>query len=86
MALSISRSNLLTKKTRSTDYANLRKSPPKADATDQKDAIACIVKVTLTQFPYHSEISKSAPLLFLRQGFDPFSERTLLAFAILAYC
>ena len=44
MALSISRSNVLTKKTRSSDWADLRKSPPKADATDLKDTIACVVK------------------------------------------
>ena len=44
MALSISRSNVLTKKTRSSDWADLRKSPPKADDADLKDAIACVVK------------------------------------------
>ena len=44
MALSISRSNVLTKKTRSTNWADLRKSPPRADDTDLKQAIACVVK------------------------------------------
>ena len=43
-ALSISRSNLLTKKTRSSDWAILRKSPPKADDADQKNVIASVVK------------------------------------------
>jgi len=43
-ALSISRSNVLTKKTRSSDWADLRKSPPKADDADLKEAIACVVK------------------------------------------
>ena len=43
-ALSISRSNVLTKKTRSYDWADLRKSPPKADDSDLKEAIACVVK------------------------------------------
>ena len=44
MALGVSRSNVLTKKTRSTDWADLRKSPPKADDADLKDDIACVVK------------------------------------------
>ena len=44
MALGVSRSNVLTKKTRSTDWADLRKSPPKADDADLKEAIACVVK------------------------------------------
>ena len=44
MALSISRSNVLTKKTRSSEWADLRKSPPRADDTDLKQAIACVVK------------------------------------------
>ncbi len=43
-ALSISRSNLLTNKARSTDWTDLRKSPPKADDADLKEAIACVVK------------------------------------------
>jgi hypothetical protein len=43
-ALSISRRNVLTKKTRSSDWADLRKSPPKADDSDLKEAIACVVK------------------------------------------
>jgi putative transposase len=43
-ALSISRSNVLTKKARSTDWADSRKSPPKADDADLKKAIACVVK------------------------------------------
>jgi len=43
-ALSISRSNVLTKKTRSSDWADLRKSPPKADDVDLKEAIAYVVK------------------------------------------
>jgi hypothetical protein len=44
MALGVSRSNVLTKKTRSTDWADLRKSPPKVDDADLKDAITCVVK------------------------------------------
>ncbi len=44
MTLGVSHSNVLTKKTRSTDWADLRKSPPKADDADLKEAIACIVK------------------------------------------
>ncbi len=44
MALGVSRSNVLTKKTRSSDWADLRKSPPKADDADLKEAIACVVK------------------------------------------
>jgi putative transposase len=44
MALGVSRSKILTKKSRSTDWADLRKSPPKADDADLKDAIACVVK------------------------------------------
>jgi hypothetical protein len=43
MALSVSRSNVLTKKTRSSDWADLRKSPPRADDRDLKEAIACVV-------------------------------------------
>jgi hypothetical protein len=34
----------LTKKTRSTEWADLRKSPPKADDVDLREAIACVVK------------------------------------------
>ena len=44
MALGVSRSNVLTEKTRSSDWADLRKSPPKADDADLKDDIACVVK------------------------------------------
>jgi transposase len=44
MALGVSRSNVLTKKTRSTEWNDLRKSPPRADDSDLKDAIACVVK------------------------------------------
>lgn len=44
MALSFSRSNELTKNSRSTDSADLSKSPRKADDADLKDAIACVVK------------------------------------------
>jgi len=44
MALGVSRSNVLTKKTRSNDWSDLRKSPPKADDLDLKDVIACVVK------------------------------------------
>jgi hypothetical protein len=44
LALSVSRSNGLTKKTRSSEWADLRKSPPKTDDTDLKEAIACVVK------------------------------------------
>jgi putative transposase len=43
-ALNISHSNVLTKKPRPSDWADLRKSPPKADDDDLKDAIACVVK------------------------------------------
>ncbi len=43
-ALSISRSNVLTKKTRSSDWADFRKSPPKADDADLKGVISCVVK------------------------------------------
>ena len=43
MALGVSRSKVLTNKTRSTDWADLRKSPPKADNANLKDAIACDV-------------------------------------------
>ncbi len=42
--LSISHSNVLTKKTRSYDCADLRKSPPKAEDSELKEAIACFVK------------------------------------------
>ena len=48
MALGVSRSNVLTKKARSTDWADLRKSPPKADDVELKDAIACVVKDSAT--------------------------------------
>ncbi len=44
LALSVSRSNVLTKKMRSTDWADLRKSPAKADDAALKDAITCVVK------------------------------------------
>ncbi len=44
MALGVSRSNVLTKKTRPSEWTDLRKSPPKADDADLKDAIACVVK------------------------------------------
>ena len=44
MALGVSRSNVLTKKARSSEWADLRKSPTKADDADLKDAIACVVK------------------------------------------
>ena len=44
MALGISRSNVLTKKIRSFDWADLRKSQPKSDDAELKDAIACVVK------------------------------------------
>ncbi len=43
IALGLSRSNVLTKKTRSSDWTDLRKSPPKLDDADLKDAIACVV-------------------------------------------
>jgi hypothetical protein len=42
--LGVSRSNVLTKKTGSSDWADLRKLPPKADDVELKDAIACVVK------------------------------------------
>ena len=44
MALGVSRSKVLSKKTRSTDWADLRKSLPKADDADLKDAIAYVAK------------------------------------------
>ena len=44
MALGVSRSNVLTKKTRSSEWTDLRKSPPKAEDADLKDAIASVVK------------------------------------------
>ncbi len=34
--------------------------------------------MTLTQFPYHSEVSKSGYLLFWRQGFDPYSQSAII--------
>jgi hypothetical protein len=34
----------MTKKTRSSDWADLRKSPPKAEDADLKEARACVVK------------------------------------------
>jgi hypothetical protein len=44
MALGVSRSNVLTKQTRSSEWVDLRKSPPRAEDTDLNQAIACIVK------------------------------------------
>ena len=44
MALGVSRINILTLKTRSSDWADLRKSLPKADDADLKDAIVWFVK------------------------------------------
>ena len=44
MALGVSRSNVLTKKTRSSECTDLRKSPPRAEDVELKDAIACVVK------------------------------------------
>ena len=44
MALGESRSNVLTKKTRSSGWADLRKLPPRADVADLKDAVAYVVK------------------------------------------
>ena len=38
----------MTKITRSADLADLRKSPPKADDADLKEAIACVVKDLVT--------------------------------------
>jgi hypothetical protein len=46
--LSSSRSKVLTKKNRSTDWADLRKSPPKADDADLKEGFACVVKERAT--------------------------------------
>jgi putative transposase len=43
MALGVWRKNELTKKKRSSDWADLRK-PPKVDDDDLKEAIACVVK------------------------------------------
>jgi hypothetical protein len=43
MVLSISRNNVLTKK-RSSDWADLRKSPPKADDAGLKETIVCVAK------------------------------------------
>ena len=44
LAIGVSHNNVLTKKTRSTDWADLRESPPKANDADLKDAIAYVVK------------------------------------------
>jgi hypothetical protein len=44
MALSLSRSNIYTKKTHSSDWADFRKSTPKADDADLNEAIACVIK------------------------------------------
>ena len=44
MALGVSRSNVLTTKTRSSDSADSRESPTKADDADLKETIACVVK------------------------------------------
>jgi hypothetical protein len=44
LALGVSRRNLLNKKTRSSEWTDLRKSPPKSDDADLKEAIACVVK------------------------------------------
>jgi hypothetical protein len=44
MSLGGSRSNVLTKKARSSDWADFRKSPLRADDADLKDATACVVK------------------------------------------
>ena len=44
VALDVLRSNVLTKKTRSYEWTDLRKSPPKADDADLKEAIASVVK------------------------------------------
>jgi hypothetical protein len=48
LALDISRSNVLTKKTRSSEWTDLRKSPPKSDDAELKEAIACVVKERAT--------------------------------------
>jgi putative transposase len=44
MSQGVPRSNVSTKKTRSFDWADLRKSPPRTDDADLQDAIACVVK------------------------------------------
>ncbi|PUE16061.1 hypothetical protein B9Z32_00010 [Limnohabitans sp. MMS-10A-178] len=44
MALGVSRSNVLIKKTRSSDWADLTKSTHKADDADLKDALPRMVK------------------------------------------
>lgn len=44
MALGVSRRNVLSMKTHSSEWTDLRKSPPKADDADLKDAIAYVVK------------------------------------------
>ena len=44
MALGVSRSNVLIKKTRSSEWTDLRKSPPRTDDAELKDAIAFVVK------------------------------------------
>jgi len=44
MLMGVLRSNILIKKTRSSDWADLRKSPPKVDDAHLKYAIAYVVK------------------------------------------
>ena len=44
LALGVSRSNVLAKKIRSIDWADLRKSSPKVDFADLKEAIEYVLK------------------------------------------
>ncbi len=48
LVVGLSRSYVLTKKTRSTDLSDLRELPPKSDDADLKDDIACVVKYRAT--------------------------------------
>ncbi len=44
MTLDVCRSNALTKKTRSSEWSELRKSPQSTDDAELEDSIACVVK------------------------------------------
>ena len=48
LALGVSRSHVLAKKHRSSDWADRRKSPPRADETYVKQAIADVVQKRAT--------------------------------------
>ena len=76
MALGVSCSNVLTKKTRSTDWAGLRKSPLKLEDADLKDAFACVVKDRAT-FGYNRvyRVIRDEGWLLFRQGQKPLDTR-----------